>query len=664
MVVTSITDNLDNTFTLTTSNTFYLNIGKKITINSVSYIITDFVLNESITVKPRTGTTAPNVTEFEIDPPTFRHGTPKAINNEHNKDNNYPFIWLVEFLDADYNDNFDARVKAVLDLNMLFLTDVNYEDWLVEDHYTNVIYPMANEVSFFIKTVKARQDLFGEIENHTVTNHVNFGEYIIDKGYENQIISDQLSGCQLKLSLPYVVDVCDCCTPIVSKCFPVSIYENDIFLEYVASGGRFDYSTSVCEDITININGVEYGTATSGEVVNINVIDLSDDPQGSLISGNWVVPFNDPTPTPTLYPAKFEPLTWSGVTAEYNSYISLATATNYNRINRDTAPQSFNTGIYSDQTISSDSDFYYYGDNIVGATSNGFFAGISLASKTGANYSDIDFSFFVNGTSVSAFKGNVLQGAVDTLVVGQKWRWMFVHRALANEIDLYIDNVIVYTFTTTYASDTLNVRLLGRNPNNVLGEHISLVVDSLPNNFLTSIGDSITYGRAISGNAKTNYIEMTLSNLNNSYYSNVNLAQSGNTTTQMVNDQLPYLASTYDATRTNNVLTIMGGINDLRTAEILATIQANLTTLVSDAQTVGFTVVIQTVLKDFNTDWADRYTLNDWIVTNSIGADYVVDYRSTALETDSALFEVDLLHPNADGMKVIADNLWLTINNI
>jgi hypothetical protein len=317
VVITSITDNLDNTFTLTTSNTFYLNIGKKITIDSVSYIITDFVLNESITVKPRTGTTPVTVLEFEIDPPTFRHGTPKAINNEHTKGNNYPFIWLVEFLDADYNDNFDARVKAVLDLNMLFLTDVNYEDWLVEDHYTNVIYPMANEVSFFIKTIQSRQDLFGEIQNHTVTNHVNFGEYIIDKGYETQIISDQLSGCQLKLSLPYVVDVCDCCTPIVSKCYPVSIYENDIFKEFIQSGGRFDYvssggdATQIIEDSDNNVlytNLIPSGSTDTQIITDSNISNSDDTYNVNLLSQQDLelsdITHTDSDLTPVTLPAQ------------------------------------------------------------------------------------------------------------------------------------------------------------------------------------------------------------------------------------------------------------------------------------------------------------------------------------------------------------------------
>lgn len=551
-----------------------------------------------------------------------------------NTDINYPMMWVED------QSNSINKGEEIFNFRIYFLNQVatlkeKENDTLNETNINEVKSDMRQCASDLISYF-AQDTNYPEL---TIDRNVSLTSFVDDT-------NDKLTGWYIDLRFKQAYTSNACYLPMEGIAPPPSVS---------------------CDPILININGVEFGSFPSGDTVNINVIDLSDNPQGSLIDGNWVVPFNDPTPPipdPEPYPAKFIPLTWSGVTSEYNSYIDISTATNYNRINRDSAPQSFNTAIYSDQVINSDNSFYFVGDSINGATSNGFFVGISLASKTGASYDDIDYSIFVNGLSVLAFEGLTNMGTIATLTSGQLWRWILEYNSGTNEINVYINNLIVHTFNTSYTSEDINVRLLGRNPNNVLGDHIALVQDNLPNNFLTSIGDSITYGRSISGDPKTNYIELTLSNLNNSYYSNPNLAVSGNTTSQMVSDQLPYLASTYDATRSKNVLTIMGGINDLRTSVPLATIQANLTTLVNDAQTVGFTVVIQTVLKDFNTDWVDRYTLNDWIVSNSIGADYVVDYRSTDLETNPSLFEVDMLHPNALGMQEIADNLWLTINNI
>ena len=109
-------------------------------------------------------------------------------------------------------------------------------------------------------------------------------EYITNKGYDQEILNGQLSGCQLKISLPYVVDVCNT-MPVVSICNPVSIYENDIFKEYVQAGGSFFYNTSgggdatqIIEDSASNIlytnvipsGDTETQTITDSTVTNSN----------------------------------------------------------------------------------------------------------------------------------------------------------------------------------------------------------------------------------------------------------------------------------------------------------------------------------------------------------------------------------------------------------
>ena len=73
----SIVDNLDNTWTFSTCNTFYLNIGKIVEIDSIKYRITDFTLNSSLTVTPLSGTTPVTASEFDIDSPIFKHGSPQ-----------------------------------------------------------------------------------------------------------------------------------------------------------------------------------------------------------------------------------------------------------------------------------------------------------------------------------------------------------------------------------------------------------------------------------------------------------------------------------------------------------------------------------------------------------------------------------------------------------
>jgi len=267
--VSQVVDNLDGTYTLDVNFTYYLNSQRTITINSVDYRIKSFVLNESITI---IGTVLPVTTSFDIDSPRFLHGTPKKVNGEmiNESTKEYPFIWLLEFLEADYDDNFNSAITVVLDLNLFFLTDVYQSNWDINAHYSQAIDPMANEIDFFIRTIQKRRDLFGEIEAHNVTNHVNFGEYIVNKGYDKKILSDNLSGSQLKMSLPYVVDVCIGDLPIISRCAPVSIYKDLVFEQFVPSGGRFDYSGATCLDATDIIKN------SAGTTLYTNVIPSGD----------------------------------------------------------------------------------------------------------------------------------------------------------------------------------------------------------------------------------------------------------------------------------------------------------------------------------------------------------------------------------------------------
>jgi hypothetical protein len=268
LLISNVITNVDGSFTLYVNYTYYLNSQRSITIDGVDYRIKSFALNESLTV---TGSIIPTATEFTITPPFFKHGTPKKVDGEISNQNTkeYPFIWLLEFLDIDYNDRFEDAENITPDLNLFFLTDTYYQDWDIDKHYTEAIHPMLNEIDFFIRTIKKRRDLFGELDSHTVTNHVNFGEYITNKGYDKQILNGQLSGCQLKIELPYVIDVCNT-MPVVSICNPVSIYENNVFKEYVQAGGSFYYNTSGGGDAIQTIKD------SASNVLYTNVIPSGD----------------------------------------------------------------------------------------------------------------------------------------------------------------------------------------------------------------------------------------------------------------------------------------------------------------------------------------------------------------------------------------------------
>ena len=244
--ISSIVDNGGGSYTLLVDNTYYLHNLSKLTIDSNDYRVKSFILNNTLVI---TGTVLPTVDVFILPSPIFVHGTPKKVSGEltTKQVKEYPLIWLLEFLDADYDDDFNSSITTVLDLNLFFLTDIHFENWDLTTHTTQAIDPMSNEIDFLIKIFQKRTDLFGEFTGHTVIDHVNFGEYITNQGYDKQILTDQVSGSQLKITLPYVVDVCND-TVIVSNCLPVTITENSIFKELVPSGGSFNYNTGSCAD--------------------------------------------------------------------------------------------------------------------------------------------------------------------------------------------------------------------------------------------------------------------------------------------------------------------------------------------------------------------------------------------------------------------------------
>lgn len=61
---------------------------------------------------------------------------------------------------------------------------------------------MANLVKNFINTLY-NSKYIGRFEDYETINHVNFGVYVTDKGNTKSIFSDQLSGVELNITLPF-----------------------------------------------------------------------------------------------------------------------------------------------------------------------------------------------------------------------------------------------------------------------------------------------------------------------------------------------------------------------------------------------------------------------------------------------------------------------------
>jgi len=360
----------------------------------------------------------------------------------------------------------------------------------------------------------------------------------------------------------------------------------------------------------------------------------------------------------------FIPLSWEGIrTSNYSFAIDKSTPTNYNTIKRLAGAQDFNNVIFSEQTFESDENKYVVGDAIDYSVSTSTFIGIGLKSNTGTNYTDIDFSMWIAGSTIYIFENGSSIGSKGATNVGEEWSWRIEY--IAGTIKFIVNNIVVWTTVTGYVGETLCIKVNERNPGVTVGQHIAMVDGLVPNKYLGGVGDSITFGRAIdSGLIESNYVERTLAKLGNTYFSNPLLANSGDTTVDVIANQLPLVAGTYDATRDKNIYLVMIGINDAITGIPYATTSANIQTIVSGIQSAGHEVALQTILKDYNSDWPVRYLHNTDILNNIFGADYIIDHTQGLLETDPAYREVDKLHLNVIGNDLAAYENALVIAGI
>ena len=200
-------DNNDGTYTLLTCDTLHLQACKDLQIDGRKYNITKLDYGKSITVK---GKKKPEVTEFEVYPPIYFHGKAIDTNAEldmfDDKDDITPLTYLTEI----YTDRFypnDESVERTVDIRMFFLTTANYEDWLTNDHYSNVIKPMRNLTYNFINVLEKSKIIGKFASYYDLTNHAKFGIFLLRKGAAKRIFDDNYSGVEFSIRLPILKDM-------------------------------------------------------------------------------------------------------------------------------------------------------------------------------------------------------------------------------------------------------------------------------------------------------------------------------------------------------------------------------------------------------------------------------------------------------------------------
>ena len=204
----SIVDNGDGTYTIETCNTGYLFPCYEFEIAGVNYKVLneigkDFVFNERFTIK---GNIVPTVTEITLDSLKYYHGTVIATKEELARkelsSDKFPMAFLLEILEDDFNNVFDAIVDRNSQLRLYFLSETDENNWNTNEHYEFSIKPMRNLLYKFIAHLN-ESVMIGDIDSYRAINHAKFGVYVPSKGgHTERIFNDKLSGVELRIDLP------------------------------------------------------------------------------------------------------------------------------------------------------------------------------------------------------------------------------------------------------------------------------------------------------------------------------------------------------------------------------------------------------------------------------------------------------------------------------
>lgn len=148
---------------------------------------------------------------FDLYKPFFFHGTPIAQGTELNqKDNAFdkiPMVWMYEQFTDTFNEEENNTIEREIKMRLFFLSRGNHEEWLTEEAYHQGIEPMRRLAENFVNKLKSfivgGQKRFNTDNlQYDIINYAKFGVFISNKGTEKQLWADNLSGCELAITLP------------------------------------------------------------------------------------------------------------------------------------------------------------------------------------------------------------------------------------------------------------------------------------------------------------------------------------------------------------------------------------------------------------------------------------------------------------------------------
>ncbi len=168
-------------------------------------------------------------------------------------------------------------------------------------------------------------------------------------------------------------------------------------------------------------------------------------------------------------------------------------------------------------------------------------------------------------------------------------------------------------------------------------------------------GDSITAGYNLS---PPEFYPTKLGVSLGSRWTVTNTAVTGRSITEMTTAAPASVDPQYHGSNAHNIVAILGGINDLVNGASSATVIARLSTYCAARRSVGWQIIIGTIMPSGYDVDAQRLPVNTELRTNlSAYADWLADFAADPrfADIDGPYYDGDRLHPSALGTDVLAE---------
>ena len=188
----------------------------------------------------------------------------------------YPLMWM-EDLPINVTDN-----EMTFSFRVYFINQVA----TLKDREGDKIETNLNEVKSDM--IQCALDLLSFWEKDVDYYSINLVKSSSIQPIEDEL-SDRVTGCFVDLRLNQGFRYNKCAIPMSgvtpptpTSCAPVSIYEDEVFVEDVASGGEYRYTT-VADPVNTQFQGAPTAIVTpSGQTLDIQVVTELDAPTGAI----------------------------------------------------------------------------------------------------------------------------------------------------------------------------------------------------------------------------------------------------------------------------------------------------------------------------------------------------------------------------------------------